>query len=183
MRSAFDKNDASAGARKYNQQVMKKYLKDAPWGIGIAQGYGSVPANNKYNIMSNIPADSEYVYIWIRTGRIGITTFLICTAIMLGGGCWIVLFRLRSPSLRGIGAGMCCAFVAFQLGGYGNQVLMQFPNCVVFYGGLTIVFILPHIEIEWEEYEAKMLAIEEEKKRLKQEKREKSRVKTWLTWK
>lgn len=183
MRSAFDKNDASADVRKYNQQVMKKYLKDAPWGIGIAQGYGSVPANNKYNVMSNIPADSEYVYIWIRTGRIGITLFLICTAIMLGGGCWIVLFRLRSPSLRGIGAGMCCAFVAIQLGGYGNQVLMQFPNCVVFYGGLTIVFILPHIETEWEEYEARMLAIEEEKKRLKQEKREKSRVKTWLTWK
>jgi hypothetical protein len=78
---------------------------------------------------------------------------------------------------------MCCAFVAIQLGGYGNQVLMQFPNCVVFYGGLTIVFILPHIETEWEEYEARMLAIEEEKKRLKQEKREKSRVKTWLTWK
>jgi hypothetical protein len=40
MRSAFDKNDASADVRKYNQQVMKKYLKDAPWGIGIAQGYG-----------------------------------------------------------------------------------------------------------------------------------------------
>lgn len=183
MRTAFDKNDASADVRKYNQQVMKKYLKDAPWGIGIAQGYGSVPANNKYNIMSNIPADSEYVYIWIRTGRIGITLFLICTAIMLGGGCWIVLFRLRSPSLRGIGAGMCCAFVAFQLGGYGNQVLMQFPNCLVFYGGLTIVFILPHIETEWEEYETRMLAIEQEKKRLKQEKREKSRIKTWLTWK
>ena len=183
MRTAFDKNDASADVRKYNQQVMKKYLKDAPWGIGIAQGYGSVPANNKYNIMSTIPADSEYVYIWIRTGRIGITLFLICTAIMLGGGCWIVLFRLRSPSLRGIGAGLCCAFVAFQLGGYGNQVLMQFPNCLVFYGGLTIVFILPHIETEWEEYETNMLAIEQEKKRLKQEKREKSRVKTWLSWK
>lgn len=183
MRTAFDKNDASADVRKYNQQVMKKYLKDAPWGIGIAQGYGSVPANNKYNIMSTIPADSEYVYIWIRTGRIGITLFLICTAIMLIGGCWIVLFRLRSPSLRGIGAGMCCAFVAFQLGGYGNQVLMQFPNCLVFYGGLTIVFILPHIETEWEEYETNMLAIEQEKKRLKQEKREKSRVKTWLSWK
>ena len=50
MRSTFDKNDASAGVRKYNQQVMKKYLQDAPWGIGIAQGYGSVPANNKYNL-------------------------------------------------------------------------------------------------------------------------------------
>ena len=177
MRTAFDKNDASAGARYYNQQVMKKYLKDAPWGIGIAQGYGSVPANNKYTLMSTIPADSEYVYIWIRTGIIGITTFLICTAIMLLGACWIVLFRLRSPSLRGIGAGMCCAFVSFQLGGYGNQVLMQFPNCLVFYGGLTIVYVLPFIENEWIEYEKKQLAIQEEKKRLKLEKKRASRVK------
>lgn len=176
MRSAFDKNDASAGARSINQETMKKYLKDAPWGIGIAQGYGSVPANNKYTLMSTIPADSEYVYIWIRTGVIGITLFLILTAVMLIGACWIVMFRLRSPSLRGIGAGFCCAFVAFQLGGYGNQVLMQFPNCLTFYGGLTIVYILPYIENEWIEYEKRQLAIQEEKKRLKLEKKRASRV-------
>lgn len=176
MRTAFDKNDASAGVREYNQSVMKKYLKDAPWGIGIAQGYGSVPANNKYALMSTIPADSEYVYIWIRTGVVGITTYLICTAIMLFGACWIVLFRLRSPSLSGIGAGMCCAFVAFQLGGYGNQVLMQFPNCLIFYGGLTIVYLLPHIEEEWIAFENKELEREAEKKRLKLEKKRASRV-------
>jgi len=177
MRTAFDPKDASANARSINQETMKKYLKEAPWGIGIAQGYGSVPANNKYTLMSTIPADSEYVYIWIRTGIIGITTFLICTAIMLLGACWIVLFRLRSPSLRGIGAGMCCAFVSFQLGGYGNQILMQFPNCLVFYGGLTIVYVLPFIENEWIEFEKKQLAIQEEKKRLKLEKKRASRVK------
>ena len=177
MRSAFDSKDASANTRSINQETIKKYLKEAPWGIGIAQGYGSVPANNKYTLMSTIPADSEYVYIWIRTGIIGITTFLICTAIMLLGACWIVLFRLRSPSLRGIGAGICCAFVSFQLGGYGNQILMQFPNCLVFYGGLTIVYVLPFIENEWIEYENKQLAIQEEKKRLKLEKKRASRVK------
>lgn len=182
MRTAFDKNDASADVRKYNQQVMKRYLRDAPWGIGIAQGYGSVPANNKYNLMSTIPADSEYVYIWIRTGVIGITLFLICTALMWLGACWNVLFRLQSSSLRGIGAGMCCAFVSFQLGGYGNQVLMQFPNCLVFYGGLTIVYILPHIEKEWIAYETDILAKEEERKRLKKEKREKSRTRGLLGW-
>ena len=182
MRTAFDKNDASAGVRAYNQQVMKKYLKDAPWGIGIAQGYGSVPANNKYTLMSTIPADSEYVYIWIRTGRIGITLFIITMLIMLGGACWIVLFRLENPSLRGIGAGMCCAFVALQLGGYGNQVLMQFPNCLYFYGGLSIVYVLPFFEKEWIEYENKQLALQEEKKRQKLEKRKKSRVTTWFKW-
>jgi hypothetical protein len=78
---------------------------------------------------------------------------------------------------------MCCAFAAIQLGGYGNQVLMQFPNCLVFYGGLTIVYVLPHIEKEWIEYEAKLIAEQEEKKRLKKEKREKSRVKGLLRWK
>lgn len=176
MRTTFNKDDASANARSINQETMRKYLKDAPWGIGIAQGYGSVPANNKYTLMSTIPADSEYVYIWIRTGVIGITLFLILTAVMLIGACWIVMFRLRSPSLRGIGAGFCCAFVAFQLGGYGNQVLMQFPNCLTFYGGLTIVYILPYIENEWIEYEKRQLAIQEEKKRLKLEKKRASRV-------
>ena len=95
---------------------------------------------------------------------------------MLGGACWIVLCRIKSPALRGIGAGFCCAFISMQLGGYGNQVLMQFPNCLLFYGGLSIVYILPFIEKEWVEYEAKEVAIQEEKKRLKLEQKKASRV-------
>ena len=76
----------------------------------------------------------------------------------------------------GIGAGFCSAFAAIQLGGYANQVLMQFPNCLTFYGGLAIVYILPYIEKEWMEYEQGELAIQEEKKRLKLEKKRASRV-------
>ena len=185
MRSVFDKNDASAGARKINQEAMKKYMKEAPWGIGMNignVGRKTVPANNKYTFMATVPPDSEYIYIWIHTGIIGITIFLICTAIMLIGACWIVFFTLKSPSLRGIGAGFCCAFVSQQLGGYGNQVLMQFPNALVFYGGLSIVYILPHIEKEWIEYENKYLAEREEKKRIKLEKKKQSRVKTYFNW-
>lgn len=176
MRSAFNKDDASANVRTMNQQVMKKYLKDAPWGIGVGNGYGSVPANNKFRLLSVIPADSEYVYIWIRTGRIGITVFILTTLLLLGGACRIVLFTLKNPSLRGIGAGLCCAFVSQQLGGYGNQVLMQFPNGLIFYGGLSIVYVLPFFEKEWIEWEDKELAIQEEKKRLKLEKKRASRV-------
>ncbi len=132
MRSAFDRNDASANQRTINQQTMKKYMKDAPWGIGLGMFGEQVPANNKYRLMSTIAADSEYVFIWLRTGKIGITLFLLTTALMLFGACRIVFFKLKSPSLRGIGAGFCCAFVSQQLGAYGNMVLMQFPNCLVF---------------------------------------------------
>jgi hypothetical protein len=176
MRSAFDRSDASANARDINQETMKKYMKDAPWGIGIGMFGTNVPANNKYNLMSTIPADSEYVFIWLRTGIIGITLFIITMLMMLGAACYIVLFRLKSPSLIGIGGGLCSAFVAIQLGGYANMVLMQFPNCLTFYGGLTIVYLLPYLEPEWIEYEQKRLRIQEEKKRLKLEKKLASRV-------
>ena len=176
MRSTFDKKDASANTRTINQATMKKYMKEAPWGLGVGLYNENVPANNKYNKLTNIPSDSEYVSIWVRTGVVGITVFLICTAIMLLGACWIVFFILKNPSLRGIGAGFCCAFVSQQVGGYGNMVLMQFPNALVFYGGLSIVYVLPWIEKEWTEWESKELAIQEEKKRLKLEKKRASRV-------
>ena len=151
-------------------------MQDAPWGIGIGMGNDNVPANNKYNKMATIPPDSEYVFIWLHTGIIGITIFIITMLLMLGGACWIVLFRIKSPSLRGIGAGFCCAFVSIQLGAYGNQILMQFPNCLIFYGGLSIVYVLPFMEKEWVEYEAKEIAKQEEKSRLKLEKKKASRV-------
>ena len=151
-------------------------MRDAPWGIGIGMMSANVPANNKYTYMATVPPDSEYVFIWIHTGIIGITLFLICTAIMIFGACWIVFFKLKSPSLRGMGAGFCCAMISQQMGGYGNQILMQFPNCLVFYGGLTLVYVLPWIEQEWISYEKEQLAIEEEKRRLKLEKKKASRV-------
>lgn len=176
MRSAFNKNDASANVRTINQETMKKYIKDAPWGIGISMGYENVPANNKFRKLATIPPDSEYVFIWVKTGPIGLTVFLITTAIMFLGACSIVFFRLKSRSLVGVGASLCGAFVAIQLGGYGNQVLMQFPNCLMFYGGLAIVYVLPYIEPEWIELEEKQFAAQEEKKRLKLEKKLASRV-------
>ena len=176
MRSAFDKKDASANVRDINKAAIAKYVKDAPWGLGIGSTQANIPANNKYRKLSDIPPDSEYVYIWVHTGVIGLTVFIITTLMMWLGACWITMFKLKSRSLMGIGAGLCGAFVAIHLGGYANQVLMQFPNCLTFYGGLTIVYILPYLEPEWIKYEELRLAKQEERKRLKLEKKLASRV-------
>ena len=105
MRSAFNKDDASSNVRAINQATMKKYMRDAPWGIGLGMEFGNVPANNKYRKMATIPPDSEYVFIWLRTGKIGITIFIITMLIMLIGACYIVMFRLNNSSLVGIGGG------------------------------------------------------------------------------
>ena len=176
MRSGFDKNDASSNQRSINQAVMKKYLAEAPFGLGIGMGYENVPANNKFRKLATIPPDSEYVFIWIHTGYVGITIFLFTTALMFLGACYVVMFKLQSPSLRGIGAGLCCAFVSIQLGGYANQVLMQFPNCLIFYGGLSLVYALPSMEPEWIKQEDELFAEQQERERLKLEKKKASRV-------
>jgi len=176
MRSAFNKDDASANVRDINKDAIRKYIRDAPWGIGIGMSGANIPANNKYNKLSTIPPDSEYVFIWVHTGPIGITVFLVCMAIMWIGACRIVLFKLKNKALIGIGAGLCCAFVSIQLGAYANQVLYQYPNGLTFFGGLTIVYILPYIEPEWIKYEERRITEEEEKKRLKLEKKLAKRV-------
>ena len=176
MRSAFNKKDASANVRDINKASIAKYMKEAPWGIGIGMLAKDIPANNKYNKLAEIPPDSEYVYIWVRTGYIGVTVFTCCQILMLLGGCIVVLFRLKSPSLRGIGGGLCAAFVSIQLGGYANQILYMYPNGLTFFGGMAIVYVLPYIEPEWIEFEEKRLAKIKEKKRIKLEKKLASRV-------
>ena len=176
MRSAFNKNDASANVRDINKATIAKYIKDAPWGIGIGIMNQDVPAWSYYKIVSSIPPDSEYVYIWIRTGKVGITWFIICNLMMWLGACWVVFFRIKNRSLRGIGAAWCAAFISIHLGGYANQILMQFPNIVIFYGGLATVFTLSKNENEFNEYEAKELAQQEEWKRRRLEKKLASRV-------
>ena len=176
MRSAFDKSDASANVRDINKAAIKKYIQEAPWGIGIASTQSNIPMNNKYRKLSDIPPDSEYVYIWVHTGVIGITVFIICMLIMWLGACWVVMFKLRSPSLVGIGGGLCSAFIAIQLGAYANQVLFQYPNGLTFFGGLAIVYILPYLESDWIKNEQQRLAKKAEKKRIKLEKKLAERV-------
>lgn len=176
MRSAFKKGDASANVRDINKAAIAKYMKDAPWGIGIGMYSSNIPANNKYRKLSEIPPDSEYVFIWVRTGPIGVTIFTGCMVMMLLGGCIIVLFRLKNPTLIGIGGGLCAAFVSIHLGGYANQILFQYPNGLTFFGGMAIVYILPYLEPEWIKYEEKRLAKETERKRLRLEKKLASRV-------
>lgn len=178
MRTAFTfkKQDASANVRDINKAAIAKYMKDAPWGIGIGMLADDIPAWNKFKKLSAIPPDSEYVFIWVRTGPIGVTVFTCCMVMMFIGGCIIVLFRLKSPSLIGIGGGLCAAFVSIQLGGYANQILFQYPNGLTFFGAMAIVYVLPYIEPEWIKYEEKRLAKEAERKRLRLEKKLASRV-------
>jgi hypothetical protein len=155
MRSAFNKDDASANVRDMNKEIISKYLKDAPWGMGLGMDTQKIPANNKYKVLSLTPPDSTYVYIWIHTGVIGVVIFVLMNVLILLGGCYTVFIRINSKVLQGIGAAFCCAFISINLGGYGNQILTQYPNVFLYYGGMAIVYLLPKIEPEYLKFEEK----------------------------
>ncbi len=176
MRTAFDKDDASMNVRDVNKATLRKYMTEAPWGVGIGVETPDIPPYNKFRLITDVPPDSEYVYIWVRTGKVGLTVFIITTVIMFIGACIVVLFRIKSRSLRGVGIAFTSAFFTLHLGGYANQILMQFPNVLIFYGGLALVYVLPAMEGKWEEWEARELAIQEDRKRQKLEKKRASRV-------
>lgn len=176
MRSAFNKDDASAGVREINKAALAKYLQDAPFGMGFNVDEENVPANHKYKKVYEISNDSTYVFMWQRVGIVGAVLFAIVNSMILAGGCIITMFKLKSKKCIGIAAGMCCAFIAIQLGGYANHILTQYPNLLLYYGGMAIVYLLPSIEPEFVTYENKLVAEQEERKRLKLEKKRLSRV-------
>lgn len=176
MRSAFNKNDASVNVRDINKATIAKYLQDAPFGLGLAIDEDNIPANHKYKKVQTTSNDSTYVFFWQRTGIVGAITFAITNILILAGGCIITLIRLKTKSAKGVAAGFCCAFLAIQLGGYANHILLQYPNLFLFYGGMAIVYLLPGIEQEFVAYENKLYAEQEERKRLKLEKKKQSRV-------
>lgn len=183
MRSAFNTDDASLSVRDLNKQALKKYLQDAPFGMGINIDESRIPRFNKFKVVQDTSNDSTYVFFWQRTGIVGVYIFATMNIIILLGGCLIAFFRLRNKTCRGIAAGLCCGFLGIQAGGYANHILMQYPNLILFYGGMAIVYLLPAIENDYIAYEERKVTEIEEKKRIKQEKREKSRIKSWLTWK
>lgn len=176
MRSAFNKSDASANVRDINKAALAKYMKDAPFGLGFNIDEGSVPANHKYKIVYQTSNDSTYVFLWQRAGIVGEVLFAIINGMILLGGIIIVFVELKSKVCIGIASAFCCAFTAIQVGGYANHILLQYPNLILYYGGMAIVYLLPGIEKDFESYTNQMYNEQQEKKRLKLEKKLASRV-------
>jgi hypothetical protein len=176
MRTAFDSNDASKNVRDMNKEALKKHLQDAPFGMGINIDENNIPPFNKFKVVYETSNDSTYVFFWQRTGIIGVYVFAAMNILILLGGCFITLTKLQNKACKGIAAAMCCGFLGLQAGGYANHILLQYPNLILFYGGMVIVYILPAIEGDFELYEQREFEKEEERRRLKLEKKKQSRV-------
>jgi hypothetical protein len=150
-KTAFDRNDASLNVRFDNQQNMLRYMRTAPYGIGLGRDGSNIAPTNKYWILATTAPDSTLVYIWTRTGKVGLVIFLFSYLMVLAIGAGIIFFGVKDKEIRGISTALICGAVGMLVAGYGNNIFFMYPNYILVYGALTMIYMAPHYDEERED--------------------------------
>ena len=161
-RSAFDLNDASFQVRLKNQELMRAYMKDKPFGVGIGLGGGKAKTYAPNAYLSQIPTDSWFVMIWVETGIVGLIVHLGVLFYILGYGCYQVMFRLRDKQLRGLTAGLTAGVFGNAGCPYSNEIFGQFPTGIIMYMSQAFIFLAPRFDRELAEAREKRIEHEHE---------------------
>ncbi|MDL2221169.1 O-antigen ligase family protein [Parabacteroides sp. OttesenSCG-928-N08] len=148
MRTAFNPTeDGSFNVRLENQRILAAHLKNKPFGEGLGLS-GVENQDISMRLTTQIPHDSWYVKIWVETGVVGITLYLLILFIVVGRGTWILMFRVKNRELKGYLAGLLCGIFGMLISAYGNAFWGQYPTNIIAFTGLALVLKAEHFEKE-----------------------------------
>ena len=122
--------DASFMVRIENQQRLKSYLKDLPFGAGLGTSGGLGARFSPWHGAAQIPPDSWYVELWIETGVVGVALYLLMLATIIGMGIRQV-WQLKDPRLRLVMIALLAEFIGISVMSYSNPTIGQFPTSTV----------------------------------------------------
>lgn len=157
MRSAFNPDDASLGVRLENQAILRTYMAGRPLGVGIGMKRGNAELYVPHPVLSKIPHDSWYVLLWVELGIVGMIFYIFILLYILAYGGFLVMFVLKDTELRGIVAGLVCALFGVSVAAYSLEIFGQFPNSIIIYVCMTLIFLSPMYDRELEEEQKKKL--------------------------
>ena len=149
-RSAFNTNDASFNVRLQNQKLMREYMKDKPFGVGLGHGGGKAKEYAPNAYLSQIPTDSWFVMIWVETGIVGLMLHLGILFYVLARGMYLVMFRLKDRQLKIIIGSLTAGIFGIMVTSYANEILGQFPTGIIIYMSMAFIFISPSLDKEIE---------------------------------
>lgn len=154
MRTAFNASeDASYNVRVENQKLIGAYMKDKYFGEGL--GLGGVEAQRfGKTYINSIPVDSWYVKLWVETGIIGVTLYLIIYTSSLIWGSYLLMNKLKDPQLRGAMAALASGCFGMILSAYGNSFFGQYPTHFLVFISLALLSISPYLDKEDEKYKS-----------------------------
>lgn len=143
MRSFFNTDDASYVVRVVNQARVRTYLYNKPIGVGIGMSRGNATNYRTDAVLSNIPADSWYVLIWMETGIVGLLLHLLIILYIIFHGGYLVFFRLKDHQLKGLMAALLCGICGIYVASYSLEIIGQFPFGPIQYICMAFIFLSP----------------------------------------
>ncbi|MEA1979459.1 MAG: O-antigen ligase family protein [candidate division Zixibacteria bacterium] len=136
------KLDKSYQVRIENQQRLKIFLRNKPFGggIGSAGNWGMRFSPNTF--LAQTPTDSWYVKIWAEMGIIGLSIHLFILFWILIH-CSIISWKLKDPELRQIIIGLTAGIAGIMVASYGNGLYGQMPIAMVIFMSYVFVYLSP----------------------------------------
>lgn len=132
--------DASFQVRMINQRAVKKVMRDYPFGVGVGMSASRCLEYGFHFPTAPYATDSWFVMVWQDTGIVGLCYYLIIIVVVLIGGMYITIFKIKDPVIKGYMMAMLCTFAGAMAGGYSNEVL-SYPNGILCYSCLAFVYI------------------------------------------
>ena len=124
--------DASFLVRLENQQRLKAYLADLPFGTGIGSSSGAGTRFTPWHWAAQIPPDSWYVQLWIETGIVGLSLYLFVLAGIILTGIWR-LWNIKDPWTTTLMLVLLAEFIGICVVSYSNPIIWQYPTSAMIY--------------------------------------------------
>ena len=138
IRTALDPKEASLLVRLNNQEKIKEYLQDRPFGSGIGTTDSWAQRFYPESYLIDLPTDSWFVKIWVENGVIGLTLYALGLAFVLVMG--VVKIRLiENADTKQKMLALFGGFMGIVVASFGNPVFGQAPLGAIMYISMTMI--------------------------------------------
>lgn len=165
IRSAFHfEKDASYKLRLSNQQQLRPIMASRPFGYGLGLSAQRTKRFGAFHPASMYPPDSYFVALWIETGIIGLSLFIIINALILILISIIIITRVKDKEVAGITSILVAGATGMMVSCYSNEVLI-YPNGPIIY----LFWAFAYLSVKYDHQVS--LAKEEDARKLLEEQR------------
>ncbi|AXE17825.1 O-antigen ligase domain-containing protein [Runella rosea] len=133
MRTALrPMEDPSFLLRLQNKEKLARLMENYPFGAGLGTSEAVGQRFSPNHWASQVAPDSWYVILWIETGSVGMTLYVIILVSIIAFATWKV-WQIKDPWLFKIMVTMLAELGGIAVMAYSNPVMGQFPtNGVIF---------------------------------------------------
>lgn len=138
IRTALDPKEASLLVRLNNQEKIKEYLSERPFGTGIGTTDSWALRFYPKSYMVDLPTDSWFVKIWVENGVVGLSLYALSLAFVLVMG--VVKIRLiENADTKQKMLALFGGFIGIVVASFGNPVFGQAPLGAIMYISMAML--------------------------------------------